>query len=126
MLFGSLFWGSLANRRGRYYAYRRCVIFGMAFCLVLAFSFNYIFMLIILLFVGFGIGGELALSGTYFTEFCPPKSRWVLSILSMFMPMGGTFMSLANLIVVDLVDYLDDDWRILVALMLALEIFLSL
>lgn len=71
--------------------------------MLLTFAPNYICMLILEMFLGFGIGGEVALGGTVYSEFCPPSKAWTLTLLASCWCLGGTISALIALCV-DLLD----------------------
>lgn len=75
MLFGSYFWGGMADMIGR----KRTLVFSLGvsglFGLVSAFSPHYVVFLILRFFSGFGVGGSLPVLFPYISEFIRNKYR---------------------------------------------------
>jgi putative MFS transporter len=89
--------------------------------MLLTFAPNYVTMLILEIFLGFGIGGEVALGGTVYSEFCPPSKAWTLTLLASCWCLGGTISALIALCI-NLLDLgMMELWRWLFATSMVLE-----
>ena len=99
LMLGAFVWGVVGDRYGRMHAFKNTVILASAAALCLLFSLDYSMVCVSLLFLGMGMGGELALGGTVFCEFCPPSKMYYLTIMAIFWGAGGTYTALAAFIV---------------------------
>lgn len=110
---GSVVWGSIADSYGRLVTFRTMmVVSGVAGC-ACAFAPSWWLLALLLVIVGFGIGGALPCDGALFCEYSPSKNRGrYLATLSMFYSTGSVFTSLVGYIVIPAND-VDTGWRIL-------------
>jgi len=99
MFLGSYAWGYLGDRYGRMFAFKKTVLVAAIGSVMLIFAWNLGSLIMIGIFIGFGIGGEIALGGTVFSEFCPPSKAWTLTLLATTWCMGGTLAAAFALII---------------------------
>ena len=64
LFIGAYLWGILGDRKGRMASFKRTVFFAFISSTYLVFSMNYPMMMVGMLFLGIGIGGEIAVGGT--------------------------------------------------------------
>ena len=87
MLIGSLFWGTALDLFGRRPVFIITLTISAIFDGAIGFSPNYIAYCVFFFLMGFGAGGNLPISGSFFLEFIPDDKR---ELLSVFLPIGGT------------------------------------
>ena len=86
---GSYFWGSMADKRGRMFAFKNTLLVcGLGGC-VAACSVNFRMLCFMAFVVGIGVGGDLAVDGTVFIEFCPKSDRHMLTLMSAVCVLGS-------------------------------------
>ncbi|KAG0239671.1 hypothetical protein BGW41_007554 [Actinomortierella wolfii] len=94
MMLGAMFWGMLSDVRGRRQAFNLTLavtsIFGFASSLSLSFPM----LCVMLLLLGFGVGGSIVVDGALFLEFTPRKHQYLLTLLSIFFSFGALFASI--------------------------------
>ncbi|KAI0205497.1 membrane transporter [Astrocystis sublimbata] len=90
---GAFVWGVLADVIGRKWAFNLTVLFASAFGLGLGASANYTTFLVLTVFVGFGIGGNVPIDTCVALEFIPQNKRFLLALLSLFQPLGVVICS---------------------------------
>ena len=73
MFFGCYAWGYLGDRFGRMFAFKKTVLVAAVGSFLMSSSLNPGYLVLFSSIIGFGIGGEIALGGTIYSEFCPPK-----------------------------------------------------
>ncbi|OMJ86071.1 hypothetical protein SteCoe_12509 [Stentor coeruleus] len=122
ILFGSLSWGYIGDRYGRMYAFKPSAVIVSIGSLLLVFSPNFYLVAIALSLLGFGMAGELTLGGTVFCEFCPPSKRYYMTLLSLFISIGAIAVTLVALLVSLINTSKFYNWRIIVAIGVAIEI----
>jgi len=89
ILMGTCTFGYLSDRLGRSYIFKRTLIISATASFVLAFAVNYAMALVLMVVVGFGVGGDIVVAGTAFTEFCPTNKRWTLALLAVTWNFGS-------------------------------------
>lgn len=86
---GSYFWGYMADRRGRMFAFKKTLVLcGLGGCVAAA-SVNFEMLCLMAFLVGIGVGGDLAVDGTVFIEFCPKGERHMLTLMSAVCVLGS-------------------------------------
>ena len=115
LMLGALVWGVIGDRYGRMYSFKNTVILASIASTCLLFSIDFIMACASLLFLGMGMGGELALAGTVFCEFCPPSKMYYLTIMAVFWGAGGTYAALAAFVVSLSNSSSIHNWRLIVA-----------
>mmetsp|Transcript_979 Transcript_979/g.1526 ORF Transcript_979/g.1526 Transcript_979/m.1526 type:complete len:466 (-) Transcript_979:3206-4603(-) len=126
LLIGAYFWGVLGDKYGRKFVFRKTVLMTCISCLAVVFSVNYIMMMAFLFLVGMGAGGEIAVGGTVYTEFCPPKKLWSLTFLAACWGIGGTVAALIGLAVDGLNTISIAEWRIICFAVFFIELGLTI
>ncbi|MBN1372236.1 MAG: MFS transporter [Anaerolineaceae bacterium] len=111
MLAGAWFWGRLSDLVGRKAGFVGTVAIDSVFGLASAFSPSFIWLLILRMFTGFGVGGTLPVDYSIFAEYLPARKRGrYLVLLEAFWALGAILAAgLAWLIVPRL------GWRALLA-----------
>jgi len=99
MFCGSSGWGYLGDKKGRKFAFKRTVTISFFSSLLLTVAPNYTSVIILIWFLGLGIGGEVALGGTIFSEVCPPSKSWTLTLLGACWCMGGSIAAILALVI---------------------------
>ncbi|RKP07436.1 major facilitator superfamily domain-containing protein [Thamnocephalis sphaerospora] len=93
MMLGALFWGLLSDRWGRKLAFNATMVIGAVFGMASAFSPSFPVLCVLLLLVGFGVGGNMPVDGALFLEFMPRENQYLLTTLSIFFSLGAAFSS---------------------------------
>lgn len=93
-LLGSIFWGWAADVVGRRLSFNAtlfmCAVFGIA----AGGAPNFRTLNVLIGLSAFGIGGSLPVDGMLFLEFLPGKHQYLLTLLSVFWPIGQLVTSL--------------------------------
>ena len=88
-LVGCYTWGYLGDRFGRMFSFKKTILIASLGSFLLATSIHPGMFILFETIVGFAVGGELALGGTVFSEFLPPKKAWTLTLLATSWCFGG-------------------------------------
>jgi MFS family permease len=121
-MIGAFVWGLVGDKYGRMYAFKSTVCISTFFALMLTVSVHPGMSGVALVFLGFGIGGELSLGGTVFCEFCPPSKAYYLTVLAVFWGLGGTVSALVAFITVMTNTTSIYDWRYIVGSSFVIEV----
>ena len=89
ILLGTCTFGFLSDRLGRSFVFKRTLIIAATASFILTFARNYAMALVLMLLLGFGVGGDIVVAGTAFTEFCPTNKRWTLALLAVTWNFGS-------------------------------------
>ncbi|OLN85534.1 putative MFS-type transporter PB1E7.08c 3 [Colletotrichum chlorophyti] len=95
LCFGSFVWGIGSDVLGRRIAFNLTLLITGVFGILLAFSPTWGCVNIIFAALGFGVGGNLPVDGALFLEFLPDASSSLLTLLSVWWPVGQLSSSLA-------------------------------
>ncbi|KAF9433106.1 hypothetical protein BGZ76_009886, partial [Entomortierella beljakovae] len=76
MMFGALFWGALADTLGRKLAFNCTLIVTAVFGVASSFANSYWVLCLLILCLGFGVGGNMPVDGALFLEFTPKKNQY--------------------------------------------------
>lgn len=94
LILGAAFWGYAADIVGRRFSFNAtlfiCGVFGVA----AGGAKNFVALASLLACTGFGIGGSLPVDGMLFLEFLPGARQQLLTLLSVFWPLGQLATSL--------------------------------
>ncbi|KAF9946938.1 hypothetical protein BGZ65_009271, partial [Modicella reniformis] len=93
-MFGAMFWGMLADAYGRKQAFNLTLIVTTFFGIAASFAPSYWVLCVLILFLGFGVGGNMPVDGALFLEFTPHKNQYLLTFLSIFFSFGAVAASL--------------------------------
>ncbi|GJJ74918.1 hypothetical protein EMPS_07276 [Entomortierella parvispora] len=94
MMFGAMFWGMLADAYGRKQAFNFTLIVTTFFGIAASFANSYWLLCLLILGLGFGVGGNMPVDGALFLEFTPKKNQYLLTFLSIFFSFGAVATSL--------------------------------
>ena len=94
MILGGLIWGGLSDILGRKPSFSMTLFLTFVFGTCSAFSLNYGVLCFLLFAMGTGVGGNLPVDGALFLEFVPPEKQSLLTLLSLFWPVGSLVTSL--------------------------------
>lgn len=75
MMAGAWFWGRISDRVGRKFGFIGTVAIDSGFGLLSAFAPSFLWLLILRVFTGFGVGGTLPVDYSIFSEYLPTKNR---------------------------------------------------
>ncbi|KAJ3073979.1 hypothetical protein HDU98_000203 [Podochytrium sp. JEL0797] len=89
MIFGSFGWGLISDIIGRKPAFVLTLTLGGIFGGAAAFAPNFPVYCILLALMGVGVGGNLPIDGSLFLEFIPRERQSLLTLLSLFWPVGA-------------------------------------
>ena len=123
LMMGAFTWGLVGDKYGRMYSFKSTVCISTFFALVLTCTLHPAMSGIALVFLGFGMGGELSLGGTVFCEFCPPSKSHYLTLLAFFWGLGGTISALIAFITVITNNTAIYGWRFIVGSGFVIEVF---
>lgn len=113
---GSFVWGIGSDKHGRRLAFNCTLLFTAVFGMMSAWSPTWGAVCFFNMALGFGIGGSLPVDGAVFLEFLPDDASSLLTVLSVWWPVGQLVASvLAWFIIAHLPD--DEGWRVFVFVM---------
>jgi len=92
---GSTFWGIASDLIGRKPAFNMTLFLCGAFGFAAAFGPNWFGTCALFLCMGLGVGGNLPVDGALFLEFLPFESNNLLTLLSIWWPVGQLIASLS-------------------------------
>lgn len=93
MIIGAGVWGPLSDRIGRKPAFSTTLLLTSLFGTLAAFSPSYPVLCLLLCLMGTGVGGNLPTDGALFLEFIPREHQGLLTLLSLFWPVGSVVSS---------------------------------
>jgi MFS family permease len=93
---GALAWGYLSDIIGRRTAFMYTFVITGVFCILAGFARGIVWVCLALAFMGFGFGGNLPIDGALFLECIPPSKQSMLTLLSLFWPLGGVLTSVVG------------------------------
>ncbi|KAF9382071.1 hypothetical protein BGX21_001933, partial [Mortierella sp. AD011] len=93
-MFGAMFWGVFADAYGRKLAFNFTLIITTIFGIASSFANSFWFLCLLILCLGFGVGGNTPVDGALFLEFTPKKNQYLLTFLSIFFSFGAVAASL--------------------------------
>ncbi|KAK1996882.1 major facilitator superfamily transporter [Colletotrichum falcatum] len=95
LCFGSFVWGIGSDVLGRRVAFNLTLLITGVFGVLLAFAPTWAWVNLLFAALGFGVGGNLPVDGALFLEFLPDASSSLLTLLSVWWPVGQLSSSLA-------------------------------
>ncbi|KAF3809395.1 putative MFS-type transporter PB1E7.08c [Colletotrichum gloeosporioides] len=95
LCFGSFVWGIGSDVLGRRIAFNMTLLITGVFGILLAFAPSWGWVCFLFASLGFGVGGNLPVDGALFLEFLPDASSSLLTLLSVWWPVGQLSSSLA-------------------------------
>ena len=94
--FGASFWGVASDVIGRRLAFNCTLMLAGAFGFLSGFAPNWATTNLLYALMGFGVGGNLPVDGALFLEFLPASSGNLLTLLSVWWPLGQLLSSLVG------------------------------
>jgi MFS family permease len=94
--FGSTFWGVASDIIGRRLAFNTTLLICGAFGTAVAFATSWPMTAFLFACMGTGVGGNLPVDGALFLEFLPFHSNKLLTLLSIWWPVGQLLASLSK------------------------------
>jgi MFS family permease len=94
LCFGSFFWGIGSDIMGRRIAFNLTLLITSVFGMAASYSSSWAAVCILISALGFGVGGNLPVDGALFLEFLPDASSSLLTLLSVWWPIGQLSSSL--------------------------------
>ncbi|BFZ58215.1 hypothetical protein PYCC9005_005277 [Savitreella phatthalungensis] len=94
LLLGATFWGFFSDVWGRKVSFNLTLLFAGVFGTAAAGAPTFVGLGFLLALVGFFVGGNLPVDTSLFLEFVPPSHQWLLTVLSVFWPLGQLVASL--------------------------------
>ncbi|KAK7415910.1 hypothetical protein QQZ08_012205 [Neonectria magnoliae] len=92
---GSFFWGIGSDFLGRRIAFNSTLLITSVFGIMAAYAQGWAAVCVLFGALGFGVGGSLPVDGALFLEFLPDASSALLTLLSVWWPIGQLASSLA-------------------------------
>ena len=92
---GATFWGVASDVIGRRPAFNATLFLAAAFGLAVCFADSWIAVCGLYASIGVGVGGNLPVDGALFLEFLPKSSGSLLTMLSVWWPVGQLIASLS-------------------------------
>ncbi|CAG8453005.1 13375_t:CDS:2 [Ambispora leptoticha] len=93
MMFGALFWGVLSDTNGRKQAFNLTLAVTALFGVFSSLAQSFVQLCVMLLLLGFGVGGNMPVDGALFLEFIPKEQQYLLTFLSVFFSFGAVLSS---------------------------------
>jgi len=104
--------GFMSDRMGRTFIFKRTLVISAVALGLLAVAVNYTMALVVMAILGLGVGGDLVIAGTAFSEFCPLSRHRALALLSTTWNKGSRFgVGLAWVLTATKVDFIHM-WRL--------------
>lgn len=94
LCFGSFIWGVGSDILGRRIAFNATLLITAVFGMLASFAPSWPALCLLLAFLGFGVGGNLPVDGALFLEFLPDDHANLLTLLSVWWPVGQLASSL--------------------------------
>ncbi|KAK3325896.1 major facilitator superfamily domain-containing protein [Apodospora peruviana] len=94
LCFGSFFWGLGSDVMGRRVAFNFTLLITSVFGIVSSYAPSWGWVCFFYAALAFGVGGNLPVDGALFLEFLPDASSSLLTLLSIWWPVGQLFSSL--------------------------------
>lgn len=94
LCFGSFFWGIGSDIMGRRLAFNCTLLITSIFGTLAAYGSSWAMVCVLVAALGFGVGGNLPVDGALFLEFLPDASSSLLTLLSVWWPVGQLCSSL--------------------------------
>lgn len=94
LCFGSFIWGVGSDILGRRIAFNATLFITAAFGLLASYAPSWPALCFLLALLGFGVGGNLPVDGALFLEFLPDAQAGLLTLLSVWWPVGQLASSL--------------------------------
>lgn len=94
LCFGSFLWGIGSDVTGRRIAFNMTLLITSVFGLAVSFATSWGSVCVLYTALGFGVGGNLPVDGALFLEFLPDASSSLLTLLSVWWPVGQLSSSL--------------------------------
>ncbi|KAK0735642.1 major facilitator superfamily domain-containing protein [Apiosordaria backusii] len=94
LCFGSFFWGIGSDIIGRRIAFNATLLITSIFGIASAWASTWPVVCLMYAALGFGVGGNLPVDGALFLEFLPDASSSLLTLLSVWWPIGQLFSSI--------------------------------
>lgn len=91
---GALFWGFAADIVGRRFSFNATLLIAGIFGIASGSSRDFVTLCSLLAVLGVGLGGALPVDGMLFLEFLPGRAQSLLTLLSVFWPLGQLVSSL--------------------------------
>jgi putative MFS transporter len=111
---GSYLCGYLGDKYGRMRVFKSTPFIGLVGCIGLMFSYEYMMVILYSVIIGISMGGELALGGTVWSEYCPPSKDWSLVLLTTFWCFGGSFSAALALLFILIGSETFEMWKFVV------------
>ncbi|KAI8376205.1 major facilitator superfamily domain-containing protein [Radiomyces spectabilis] len=99
MTFGSFFWGTYSDSRGRKIPYTMTLLITSFFGILSSFAFSFWSLCVLLFFLGFGVGGNMPTDGALYLEFLPKEYHYLLTFMSVFFSFGAVLASVLGYII---------------------------
>lgn len=93
---GSTFWGVASDIIGRRPAFNMTLFLCGLFGFLVAFGPNWFSTAALFLCMGLGVGGNLPVDGALFLEFLPASANSLLTLLSVWWPVGQLVASISK------------------------------
>jgi len=91
---GSFAWGIGSDYTGRRLPFNMCLLIASIFGTAAGFMQSWYWVNIMYAILGSGVGGSLPVDGALFLEFLPESHSWLLTLLSVWWPLGQLVSSL--------------------------------
>ena len=123
MAFGSYLCGYFADKYGRMYIFKKTPFISILGGLGQMLSLNLPMMMCFSAINGFGIGGEMVLGGTVWSEYRPPSKDWSMTVLATTWCLGSMFSAFLAVFFILTGSGAISMWRCVVAVSVGFMIF---
>ncbi|KAL2915387.1 Filamentous Growth Regulator [Polyrhizophydium stewartii] len=96
MIFGALGWGIVSDAIGRTHAFNLTLLITAIFGTLLTFTPSFPVLCVGYALMALGVGGNLPVDGSLFLEFTPKQNQNLLSLLSVFWPVGQILVGILS------------------------------
>lgn len=124
--FGSYLCGYLGDKYGRMCIFKATPFIALVGGIGQMLSYEYMMVTFYSVIIGFSIGGEIALGGTVWSEYCPPSKDWSMVLLATFWCFGTAFSGALALIFILIGSDSLEMWRCVVGVSIFFMLFAAL
>ncbi|KAI8994255.1 MFS general substrate transporter [Trametes punicea] len=100
MMFGAVGWGTCSDLMGRTTAFNATLFLTALFGIFASFASSFVWLCLILFFLGSSVGGSMPTDGTLLLEHMPKGKQYLVTALSVFFSFGAVLSAVIGLLVI--------------------------